>query len=676
VPSPAASDESSRLAALRAYGILDTPREQDFDDLVHLAACVCDVPIAGLALVDEHRVWFKARTGFDLVEIPRGGALAAESIRNDDVFAVADATTLPGYSETALAKLGVRFFAGAPLFDPNGYRLGAVCALDTRPRELSPAQMEALRAIARQVQTQLEFRRVSIAEGVARQRFRTLVEQLPGVTYVEELGAASASYISPQIAQLIGYTAEEWISEPDFFAKVLHPEDRERVLESFAAVHDSFELIQIEYRLVKKDGSVVWIHDEAAVARDDGSPLYLQGYMADVTNKKESELELQQAQERYRTLAEQLPLVTYVDGLGTDGPAQYISPQIEQLVGYTAEEWLAGDGLFRSTLHPEDREHVLDCIARRDADKRSVEFEYRMIARDGSVIWVHDVAVPVCDATGRVRCWQGYIVDITERRALAEARDRLLENERAQNDQLRELDQLKDEFIAIVSHELRTPLTSILGYLELVLDDEDRLNEDHCQLLRVVERNAERLVRLVGDLLVIAQIEAGKLSIERSDFALDALEAECVEAAKPHAAQQGVEISFESDLEGQICGDPARLAQLLDNLISNAIKFTPPGGRVAVRFAQSDGAAVLEVEDTGLGIPADEQQRLFERFYRTRSAQVHAVRGTGLGLSIAQAIAEAHGGRIGLTSIEGEGTTFRVELPLSAAVQAAEMAPR
>ena len=148
---------------------------------------------------------------------------------------------------------------------------------------------------------------MSAAEGAARRRFRTLVEQLPGATYIEELGAESASYISPQIETLSGYSAQEWVSEPDFFAKALHPEDREHVLASFAAVHDRFEVIQMEYRLVAKDGRVVWIHDEAAVARDDdGHPLYLQGYMADVTRRKESELELQQAQERYRTLAEQL----------------------------------------------------------------------------------------------------------------------------------------------------------------------------------------------------------------------------------------------------------------------------------------------------------------------------------------------------------------------------------
>ena len=296
-----------------------------------------------------------------------------------------------------------------------------------------------------------------------------------------------------------------------------------------------------------------------------------------------------------------------------------------------------------------------------------------MVGRDGQVIWVRDVEVPIRDKAGRVRSWQGYLVDVTERRAIEEERDRLLESERAQNDQLRELDQLKDEFVAVVSHELRTPLTSILGYLELVLEDTDELDDQHRDFLKVVERNANRLMRLVGDLLFVAQVEAGKLALERREFELNAVVAESVEAAGPLAAQHGVALGYETELEGTLWGDPARLAQLIDNLISNAIKFTPPGGRVDVRLSRSNRSAVLEIEDTGMGISAQEQEKLFDRFYRTRSAAEEAIQGTGLGLSIAQAIANAHGGHIGVTSKEGAGTTFHVELPLKA--ESSEHAP-
>jgi signal transduction histidine kinase len=214
-----------------------------------------------------------------------------------------------------------------------------------------------------------------------------------------------------------------------------------------------------------------------------------------------------------------------------------------------------------------------------------------------------------------------------------------------------------------VSHELRTPLTSIRGYLELVLDDVDRLPTETREYLEIVSRNADRLLHLVGDLLLIAQAEAGKLSFDWISVELEPLVSQCVQAAQPAAEAAGVELRFTSEVSEPIVGDPARIAQLLDNLISNAIKFTPVGGHVDVRVDASPQSAVIEVRDTGYGIAAEDQEQLFERFFRTRSANDRAIAGTGLGLSIAKAIVDAHQGSISVESAEGHGTTFRVELP-------------
>lgn len=659
------AEEAERIAALHGYGILDSPPEQDFDDLVELAATVCDVSIAGIALVDEERTWFKARRGVELNEIPRNLSLAAEAILHDDVLVVADTHSDPTYASVLVSEAGIRFFAGAPLVTAKGYRIGAICVLDERPRELSDVQVDALRAIARQVMSQLELRRVAHAEGLAQQRFRTLVEQLPGATHIEELGTSSASYMSPQVESLTGYTPEEWASTDEFFAHVLHPDDRERVLADFTAAHAAQRSIQIEYRLVAKDGSIVWIHDDAAIARDDdGQPLYLQGYLADVTQRKENERELREAHERYRALAEQLPLVTYVDGTKADQTLRYISPQIEKLVGYTAEEWLSGNGFFAMTLHPQDRDAVLERMRYCKVNGTPLEIEYRMVTRDGRVIWVRDNAAPVLDDAGHTHHWQGYVIDITERRAIEEQRDSLLQGERAQNERLREVDRLKDEFVALVSHELRTPLTSIIGYLELVLDEPEILPDQHREFLEVVQRNADRLLRLVGDLLFVAQAEAGKLTLEWSEVELETLVTHCVQSNQPAATHAGIVLNAEFTQVGPIAGDPARLAQIVDNLISNAIKFTPAGGRVTVRLTRTADLAVLEVEDTGMGVSAAELQHLFGRFFRTQNATQKAIPGTGLGLSIAQTIAEAHAGSISVASTEGIGTTFRIELPL------------
>jgi signal transduction histidine kinase len=261
----------------------------------------------------------------------------------------------------------------------------------------------------------------------------------------------------------------------------------------------------------------------------------------------------------------------------------------------------------------------------------------------------------------------------------AEERGRLLESERAaraeaeaaqrllseQNQRLRELDRLKDDFVSLVSHELRTPLTSIRGYLELLLDEGSELTEEQRRFLGIVDRNSERLLSLVSDLLFLAQIEAGKLAIEIGVVDLEKIVEECVETWSPVASARGVALTCDADELPKLQGDRTRLVQVLDNLVSNALKFTPGDGRVEVRLTAADGIAALQVEDTGLGIPADEQPRLFERFFRSSSATKNAIPGSGLGLTITKAIVEHHGGRIELESTENVGTVVRVELPLT-----------
>jgi signal transduction histidine kinase len=232
------------------------------------------------------------------------------------------------------------------------------------------------------------------------------------------------------------------------------------------------------------------------------------------------------------------------------------------------------------------------------------------------------------------------------------------------NERLRELDLMKDEFIALVSHDLRTPLTSIRGYIELLLEGlAGDLSDEQRQWLDVIDRNSSRLLRLVADLLFIAQLDAGKIALEPGEVRLDGVAAEAVEAVLPTARLRQVDLRLEALSPVAINGDRARLGQLLDNLVSNALKFTPPGGRVDVRVGGSEAGAWLEVTDTGMGISQAEQEHLFERFFRTSSASSAAIQGTGLGLAIAQAIVNAHGGTIAVQSVEGVGTTFHIQLP-------------
>ena len=229
-----------------------------------------------------------------------------------------------------------------------------------------------------------------------------------------------------------------------------------------------------------------------------------------------------------------------------------------------------------------------------------------------------------------------------------------------------ELMRLRNDFTAAVSHELRTPLTSILGYLELIKDNDSvERPPDEDAFLAVVQRNAERLMRLVSDLLLVAEVESGMLTLQIEDVDLGGLAAECVEAAQPTADGNRIRLNLNRGLSEPLRADPIRLAQMMDNLVSNAIKFTPVDGHVTVSTTVRGGEAVFEVADSGIGVTTVDQAQLFDRFFRTRAAVARATPGTGLGLTITKAIVDAHGGSIDVTSAVGVGTTFRVRLPLS-----------
>jgi signal transduction histidine kinase len=284
------------------------------------------------------------------------------------------------------------------------------------------------------------------------------------------------------------------------------------------------------------------------------------------------------------------------------------------------------------------------------------------------------VAVLVADPTpARLRLVRDSLTTVATQLSIALERERLLAMERetaealaSQNEQLRELDRLKDSFVSSVSHELRTPLTSMVGYLELMRDGEaGELNEDQQHWLDIVDRNCHRLNDLIEDILVTSRMDSGRFSLTRGPVDLVGLVATQVESIRATARSRGVELVMvtEEDLP-PLEADEMRLGQLVDNLLSNAVKFTPDGGTVTATIARRGTVERLEVADTGVGIPADELDKLFDRFYRASTAS--AVAGTGLGLSIAKAIAEAHGGSISVASEIGVGTTFTVDLPVPA----------
>ncbi len=224
---------------------------------------------------------------------------------------------------------------------------------------------------------------------------------------------------------------------------------------------------------------------------------------------------------------------------------------------------------------------------------------------------------------------------------------------------------VKDEFIALVSHELRTPLTSIYGYVSMI-DERDDLPAEVCRQVEVIARNAERLHTLVEDLLQAAQLAAGTLRIRRRRADLARLVRDAVQSAAPTAASAGVELALDLPASVPMELDPVRMSQVLDNLISNAIKYTPPGGWARVELHALGDRVELRVADSGIGIRPDDLGELFSNFFRTPEASHRGIQGVGLGLSISRSIIEKHGGRIDVASCPGQGSVFTVVLPVDA----------
>ncbi|MGH2808727.1 MAG: sensor histidine kinase [Actinomycetota bacterium] len=353
---------------------------------------------------------------------------------------------------------------------------------------------------------------------------------------------------------------------------------------------------------------------------------------------------LRESRALLRSIMDNTPAVIYTKD--PDGRYLFVNERFKRIFNISNEEirGKGDDAIFDDSTARE--------IAQIDSDvlKGSVPID---LERDGygSARDRHYLSVkfPVIDKAGEVLGMCDVSLDITDRKQAQAAAERV-----------------KDEFFSLVSHELRTPLTSIVGYVEELLSEEDGdLNSVQRRFLEVIRRNSERLHRLVGDLLFVAQAEAGAVSLVLSDIVIHDVAARSVEAALPHARSKSIDLTFDSDPGLVVSGDGGRIGQLFDNLISNAIKYTPEGGKVQVSLRRDGEQVVIDVSDTGMGIPEDEQPLLFQRFSRTRASKEKQIKGVGLGLTIAKSIAEAHGGSIELRSAVGHGTTFTTRLPVA-----------
>jgi PAS domain S-box-containing protein len=296
--------------------------------------------------------------------------------------------------------------------------------VDERTMELAEANALMSLEIA-------ERRRAEAELAEAERRYRLLAEQIPAVTYTWDLGEdLRDAYTSPRIEQLLGYTVEEWHRPPDFWISRIHPDDRTAVLAATIRSETTGQAFGQEYRYLHKDGHIVWVLDEAVlVSRDEqGRPKLFQGFMLDVTARKDAEAQAREVEERYRTLVEQLPAIVYVEERSPE-PGEthfrYLSPQPEAVLGYTAAELIDDPTHFARMLHPEDRERILAANERAERTGEPFDEEYRVFAKDGHVVWLHSRAVLVRDATGTPMYWHGVALDISDRKRAEETLRRM-----------------------------------------------------------------------------------------------------------------------------------------------------------------------------------------------------------------------------------------------------------
>jgi PAS domain S-box-containing protein len=408
---------------------------------------------------------------------------------------------------------------------------------------------------------------------------------------------------------------------------------------------------------------------DAASNQMRGSPNNVIGWFATVTNITERK----QAEEKLRESEERLRLAHSAANIGTfdwdiAGGQSVWAPETERMWGLpgggfggTYEDW-------KKQVHPEDLPRAKDMVRRALADPDTpYSFEYRIIRPDGSVRWIYAKGSTIRDESGRPVRMIGINMDVTDRKQAESERERLLAEEQRLRETAEAAARAKDEFLAVVSHELRSPLSAILGYVRMTRTK----SRDAAVVARnceIIERHARMQQKLIEDLLDTARIISGKLKLELAPADLRLVLEEAVEVVRPAAEAKQIDLSARLGRSPkQLLCDAARMRQVVWNLLQNAIKFTPEGGRVELQMKRAGQRVRLIVSDTGRGIETDFLPSVFDRFSQGDMSRTRRHGGLGLGLALAKQLVEMHGGTIEASSAgAGRGATFTVTLPLGA----------
>jgi signal transduction histidine kinase len=734
--------DPDRVRALHATGLLEGSGTRPLDRVTRLAVRWLSAPIAMVSLVDADRQVVVSSAGpagpWREEPVPLSQSLCRHIVATGAALTVPDVPADERWHAVQAADGGpLKAYAGVPLH-ADRHVLGALCVIDTTARTWSTGQLTALEDLAALAETEIAHgicRTDTHRTAVLRTAQHAVIRALAEDGGIEEVAAGVIAAIGGALGWRCG---EYWQIDDDqaSITRVASWSEPGGHLTAFTGPHP-LTLARGEGLpgRVWADGGRRWTPDlqagfgapagtrqayraephaaiglpvhggqrmlgvltlftDAVVEPDeeladllDGVCAYLGRY---VERRRADDLTrtLEVARHRFDQVVAQIDDYIWTSEALPDGRFRllYRSPNTVGVLGSQLPD-IDIVAVLTRYIHPDDRQ-AFEVFNTALAAGRAVQAEYRLIGIDGVTRWVWSRATPRRDG-GRLLV-DGITTDVTERRELADERERLLAREQEQVRRLQELDRLKDELMAMVSHELRSPIGVIRAYAEM-LRGAPGLPEEHSAFLEVIDRKSEHLQRLVDDLLDLARLENGRMAVEVRTVWLTRLIRQAVDDHRAAAAVKDIALTAELPHYLHVRADPVRLRQVLDNLLSNAIKYTPGGGTVTVtavppRDGDGDGGggsggggdggggsggggnsprmAAVTVADSGIGIPPEQYEHLFSRFFRASSARAAGIKGTGLGLAITKAIVDAHGGTVTAAPREGGGTAFTVCLPV------------